>query len=158
MSDSLILPLAAALCDVDVDADAEARRRRPDARCEAGEPPVHRQRARRVGMVGAGYRAVIDGRHVALINLSLSGAQVRSSMRVLRDQPAIVKIGWPQDEQLSAAIARVRWVELEAEGSTDERIYRVGLAFETWDVRGLKEIMRHCGRTFGSSSEIVDPW
>lgn len=155
MSSSLILPLAAALCDVDED----TRRRDPDARRGAADgSPVHRPRARRVGMVGAGYRAVVDGQHVALINLSLSGAQVRSSMSVLRDQPAIVKIGWPQDDQLCAAIARVRWVELESEGFNDERIYRVGLAFETWDVRGLKEIMRHCGRTFVSSSEIVDPW
>jgi PilZ domain len=155
MSDTLILPLAAALCDV----DADTLRRDPGARREAADAaPVHRPRARRVGMVGAGYRAVIDGQHVALINLSLSGAQIRSSMRVLRDQPAIVKIGWPQDDQLCAAIARVRWVELESDHSNDERIYRVGLAFETWDVRGLKEIMRHCGRTFVSSSEVVDPW
>ena len=155
MSNALILPLADALCGVDED----TRRRDPEARREAaGGPLVHRPRARRVGMVGAGYRAVVDGQHVALINLSLSGAQVRSSMSVLRDQPAIVKIGWPQDDQLCAAIARVRWVELESEGSNDERVYRVGLAFETWDVRGLKEIMRHCGRTFVSSSEIVDPW
>ncbi len=155
MSSSLILPLAAALCGVDED----TRRRDPEARREAAAGPlVHRPRARRVGMVGAGYRAVVDGQHVALINLSLSGAQVRSSMSVLRDQPAIVKIGWPQDDQLCAAIARVRWVELDSEGFNDERIYRVGLALETWDVRGLKEIMRHCGRTFVSSSEIVDPW
>lgn len=155
MSETLILPLATALCDV----DADTLRRDPGAqRKAAGAAPVHRPRARRVGMVGAGYRAVIDGQHVALINLSLSGAQIRSSMRVLRDQPAIVKIGWPQDEQLCAAIARVRWVELESDRSNDERIYRVGLAFETWDVRGLKEIMRHCGRTFVSSSEVVDPW
>jgi hypothetical protein len=155
MSNALILPLAAALCDVDED----TRRRDPEARREAAdEPLVQRPRARRVGMVGAGYRAVVDGQHVALINLSLSGAQVRSSMSVLKDQPAIVKIGWPQDDQLCAAIARVRWVELESGGSNDERIYRVGLAFETWDVRGLKEIIRHCGRTFVSSSEVVDPW
>ena len=109
-------------------------------------------------MLGAGYRAVIDGQHVALINLSLSGAQIRSSMRVLRDQPAVVKIGWPQNEQLCAAIARVRWVHLESELSNDESLYRIGLAFETWDVRGLKEIIRHCGRTLVSRSEIVDLW
>jgi hypothetical protein len=154
MSDSLILPLTAALSDVDTDAFL----RNPDARRGAADSAAQRPRARRVGMLGAGYRAVIDGRHVALINLSLSGAQIRSSMCVLRDQPAIVKIGWPQDEQLCAAIARVRWVHLESEPSSDESIYRIGLAFETWDVRGLKEIIRHCGRTFVSRSEIVDPW
>ena len=147
--------MAAALSDLDTDTFL----RNPDARRrEAEAAAARRPRAPRVGMLGAGYRAVIDGQHVALINLSLSGAQIRSSMRVLRDQPAVVKIGWPQNEQLCAAIARVRWVHLESELSNDESLYRIGLAFETWDVRGLKEIIRHCGRTLVSRSEIVDLW
>ena len=91
-------------------------------------------------MVGSGYRAVIDGRQAALINLSLSGAQLRGPIRVRPDQPTIVKIGWPRDNQLCTAIARVRWVQFEPDASSGEGLYRVGLAFETWDVKGLKAI------------------
>ena len=32
------------------------------------------------------------------------------------------------------------------------------LAFETWDVRWLKEIIRHCERTFASKVEVIGPW
>jgi len=105
-----------------------------------------RPRDQRVAMVGSGYRAIVDGRAVALVNLSLSGAQWRGAIRVRPDQPAIVKIGWPQDHQLCTALARVRWVQFEPDASRDESLYRVGIEFETWDVRRLKEIIRHCTR------------
>ena len=92
-------------------------------------------------MIGSGYRAVIEGRHVDLVNLSLSGAQLRGPIRVLPDQPTIVKIGWPKHELLCTAIARVRWVQFEPDASSGAGVYRVGLSFETWDVRSLKEII-----------------
>ena len=152
MADALILPLSAALADVDADTltlDSEAPRRVAAA--------ALRPRAHRVGMLHAGYRAAVDGQRVALINLSLTGAQIRSLTRVLPEQPAIIKIGWPQDQQSCAALARVRWVELDGEPSAEQMIYRVGLAFETWDVKKLKDIMRHCGRMFGQKPEMIDP-
>jgi len=31
-------------------------------------------------------------------------------------------------------------------------------AFETWDVRRLKEIIHHCERTFASKGEVIGPW
>jgi hypothetical protein len=165
MSNSLILPMAVPLWDweretavverpapriVEVEAPAlvtvEPRRRRP------------RPRAERVGMFGSGYRVVVDDRQVALVNLSMSGAQVRGPIEVSRDQTLIFKIGWPQDRDACAAIARVRWVSLESGESRCEGIYRMGLAFETWDVRRLKEIVRHCERTFATKVEVVGPW
>ena len=153
MAESLILPLATPVWDSSADSyvrDLDARRRSADV------PPAARPRDTRVAMLGSGYRAVIDGRKVALVNLSLSGAQLRGSIRVLPDQPAIVKIGWPQDELLCTAIARVRWVQFEPDPSMDEGLYRVGLEFETWDVRGLKKIIRHCGPALFPQFRIVD--
>jgi hypothetical protein len=94
-------------------------------------------------MIGSGYRAVIDGNPAALVNLSLTGAQLRGSVRVLPDQPAIIKIGWPQDEGPCTALARVRWVQFEPDSSMESGLYRVGIAFETWDVRTLRDIMRN---------------
>lgn len=152
MADALLLPLSATLGDVD--ADALTRNSDAPRRVVAAAP---RPRANRVGMLHAGYRAAIDGQRVALVNLSLTGAQIRSLTRVLPEQPAIIKIGWPQDEQSCAALARVRWVELDDERSGEQVIYRVGLAFETWDVKKLKDIVRHCERMFGRKPEMIDP-
>jgi hypothetical protein len=137
MSDLLILPLAAPVWDSSADACFEG----PRARYQGQRAAFARARDRRVAMIGSGYRAVIDGRQVDLVNLSLSGAQLRGPIRVLPDQPTIVKIGWPKDDQLCTAIARVRWVQFEPGPSSGAGLYRVGLAFETWDVRGLKEIL-----------------
>jgi hypothetical protein len=135
MDSLLILPLAAAVWEPGADAcfsDSHALRL---------EEAASRPRDQRVGMLGSGYRAVIDGRQAALINLSLSGAQLRGPIRVRPDQPTIVKIGWPKDNQLCTAIARVRWVQFEPDSSSGEGLYRVGLAFETWDVKSLKAIL-----------------
>ena len=151
MSDLLILPLAAPLWDSSTDACF----RDPHARDDAASA---RPRDRRVGMLGSGYRAVIDGRQVALVNLSLSGAQLRGPIRVLPDQPTIVKIGWPKNDLLCTAIARVRWVQFEPDPSSGEGLYRVGLAFETWDVRGLNEIISHREPTEAPKFGIVDSW
>jgi hypothetical protein len=157
MSNTLILPVAVPLWDAEPKSvvverptpawvDAEPRRRRP------------RARAARVGMFGSGYRVVVEDRQVALVNLSMSGAQVCGAVYAARDQPLIFKIGWPQDREACAAIARVRWVSLESDEARREAIYRIGLAFETWDVRRLKEIIRHSERTFASKVEVIGPW
>jgi PilZ domain len=117
-----------------------------------------RPRASRTGMLGSGYHVVIDGRHVALINLSLTGAQIRGPLRLERDQPVIVKIGWPQDRVSFTAIARVRWVQLEPEPRDNQPVYRTGVAFETWDVRRLKEIIQNCDRTSSPTAELIGTW
>jgi hypothetical protein len=135
MDNVLILPLAAAVWEHAGDAYFS------DAFAPQIEEAASRPRDRRVGMLGSGYRAAIDGRQAALINLSLSGAQLRGPIRVLPDQPTIVKIGWPKDNLLCTAIARVRWVQFEPDSSSGKGLYRVGLAFETWDVKGLKTIL-----------------
>jgi hypothetical protein len=93
-----------------------------------------------------------------LVNLSMSGAQTRGAIQAARDQPLIFKIGWPPDREACAAIARVRWVSLESEEAQRETIYRIGLAFETWDVHRLKEIIRHCERTSASRVDVIGPW
>jgi len=137
MGHSLIRPLAATpFLDLALDRFSLEHQRR-DVRSSV------RPRDQRVHMIGSGYRAVIDGKPAALVNLSLTGAQLRGTVRVLPDQPAIVKIGWPQDDLPCTALARVRWVQFEPDSSMESGLYRVGIAFETWDVRTLRDIMRH---------------
>ncbi|HWF84102.1 MAG TPA: hypothetical protein VG222_04630, partial [Vicinamibacterales bacterium] len=65
---------------------------------------------------------------------------------------------WPHDAVSCSAIARVRWVDVESERPAAEPTYRMGLAFEQWDVRRLKEIMQHCTRTFQPRAKNNDPW
>src|SRR5213596_878575 len=96
MSNTLILPMAVPLWDSGPETILVER---PAPRIVAVEPRRRRPRPRaaRVGMFGSGYRVVVDDRHVALVNLSMSGAQVRGPIEVARDQTLIFKIGWPQD-------------------------------------------------------------
>jgi hypothetical protein len=160
MSESLVLPLAAPLWDPNATSRFHDRVDR-NLRDQIGrtgssrEAPSHRARAMRIRMHGTGYRAVIDDQPVSLINLSLSGVMVRGPMRVLPSQSILFKIGWPQDDQLCAAIGRVRWVRFERTRGQEEAAYRIGLAFETWDVRRLKEIMHHCRQTLAPSFEVA---
>lgn len=158
MSNTLILPIAVPLWDLEQETAVVERPAPPLVVDVQPRPRRPRARAERVGMFGSGYRVVVEDHDVALVNLSLSGAQVRGSIQLSRDQPLIFKIGWPQDREACAAIARVRWVSLESEASQREAIYRMGLAFETWDVRRLKEIIHHCERTFRSKVEVIGPW
>jgi hypothetical protein len=139
----LILPLASpVLFDRPNTYTLELRPSRAEAGASSGP---HRPRDPRIVMVGSGYRARLDGQPTSIVNLSLSGAQLRGPARVLPDQPAIIKIGWPLGEHLLCTVlARVRWVQFEPAG--DESCYRVGMSFETWDVRQLKDILRHSRR------------
>lgn len=132
--------------------ETRAPRRAPETR------PVERPRAGRVGMLGSGYRVLVDGQHVGLINLSLTGVQIRGPVQLVLARPAIVKIGWPQDKLSLTAMARVRWVQPEPDPSESELIYRAGLAFETWDVRHLKQIMGSRSRSSVPVAEVVGTW
>ena len=154
MSDLLVVPLAVSVWETSDD----ARFRDHRVPCDGVDGMSGRPRDRRVPMIGSGYRAAIDGRQAALVNLSVTGAQLRGPIRVLPDQPTIVKIGWPKEDLTCTAIARVRWVRFEPDPSSRGGLYRVGLVFETWDVRGLKEIIRHCAPSEAPKFRIADSW
>jgi hypothetical protein len=119
---------------------------------------VQRPRGLRAGMVGAGYRVLIDGQQVTLINLSLSGVQVRGAVHPVLAQPVLVHIGWPQDTLSFTAIARVRWVQPEGVSGESESIYRIGLAFDTWDVRRVKEIIASRGAPAAPKANVAGIW
>ncbi len=140
MADSLILPLASPVLDLLSEAEQILSRH------QASRTGKLRPRDKRVAMMGSGYRAILEGRPAAIVNLSMSGAQLRGAARVLPDQPAVVKIGWPLDDRQCAVLARVRWVRFEPDTARDQGLYRVGMEFETWDVARLKEIMRYLRR------------
>jgi hypothetical protein len=154
MSNPFVLPLSASPWQSAAD---EFSRDPQPWRQMADRGEMH-PRPQRISTRGCGYQAVIDGRRVALVNLSLTGAQVLGAVRVEPNQPTIVEIGWPHDKPECAAIARVRWVQAEPSERFNEEILRFGLAFEMWDVRRLKDILRHCERTLVPMSGIVSPW
>jgi hypothetical protein len=143
MPESLVLPLAAAIWSprpAFIFRDDQIGQR-------ALDEVSNRRGALRLHMQGTGYRGVIDDRPVALIDLSVSGVQTRGPFRVRPDQSIIFKIGWPQDKLSCTALGRVQWVRFEPARPEADASYRIGLAFETWDVRLLREIMHHCQRT-----------
>jgi hypothetical protein len=139
MSGSLMLPLAASFWDPDALNLAREHGVKSSA-AASSDPP----RAVRLHMEGTGYRATLDDETVSLTNLSLSGVLVRSQTSAVPGPPMIFKIGWPQDRRGCAAIGRVRWVRFDPAKRQEEATYRIGLAFETWDVRRLMDIVGHC--------------
>jgi hypothetical protein len=132
MSDSLILPPRR------LSSTSRPKQSRPFS-ARHKQPGGPRARSAR----GDGGFRLPFSRLAAIVNLSMSGAQLRGPARVLPDQPAVVKIGWPLDDRQCAVLARVRWVHFEPDAARDEGLYRVGMEFETWDVARLKEIMRY---------------
>jgi PilZ domain-containing protein len=134
---ALILPLSAAVWE------SHAEMRTAPSETPSQKPRrSHRPRGSRVSMIGTAYRALIDGQRAALIDLSLSGAQVRAALELRPGQPIMIKIGWLHEERC-AALGRVRWVRLDP--GHPGGAYRAGLAFETSDVRELKEIVSRVG-------------
>jgi hypothetical protein len=73
-------------------------------------------------------------------------------------QPVLVHIGWPQDTLSFTAIARVRWVQPEGDSGESESIYRIGLAFDTWDVRRVKEIIASRGAPAAPKANVAGIW
>ena len=76
-----------------------------------------------------------------LIDLSCSGVQLDTAMPVRPGQTMILKIGYA-GQPLQPALARVQWVSL-SDDINDEG-FRVGLAFEMWDVRLLRGLVNYC--------------
>jgi hypothetical protein len=153
--DAATAPMAVPPAEVLVESRSNPDFREAETHPHAGETTsVEHSRASRLGMLGSGYRVLIDGQPVTLINLSLSGVQVLGTIHVTLGQPAIVKIGWPQDQESFTAIARVRWVQQHADIRTRETVHRIGLAFETWDVRQLREIMSSRHRRTPAAAEV----
>ena len=151
----LVVPLTAPLWD----SNEDKLFREPLVWRSGDQRSAVRPRALRVPMDGSGYQVVVEGRRrVSLVNLSLSGAQVRGALTVLPQQPLIVNIGTLHEARSCGAIARVRWVQPDRELSREEEIYRIGLAFETWDVRRLKEILDAISRRHVPKSELIGVW
>ena len=140
MRHSLILPLAA-IPNIDVASDRfshELQRRPAHGRASL------RPRSQRVRMLGSGYRVVIDGNPAALREPVAVG---RAAARFGARPP-----GPAGRRRRSAGLrttCRARpWracggCSSEPDSLTESGLYRVGLAFETWDVRSLRDIMRH---------------
>jgi hypothetical protein len=94
-------------------------------------------------MIGTAYRALIDGERAALIDLSLSGAQVHAAAFELRIRPAGHDQDWLVARGAMRGTGPCSMVRL-ARGHPGG-FYRAGLAFEASDVRGFKEIVSRVG-------------
>ena len=110
---------------------------------EANGLVADRRRAKRVPMRYTGYRGTVNEQPVAIVDLSALGVQVRGQVRVRPRESVTLKLGWAM-ELPSTALGRVQWVQMETAMEPGEALYRIGLAFELWDVRLVKKIMQSC--------------
>jgi hypothetical protein len=114
---------------------------KPEPPAGATEVSVDLRRAPRFAVTGP-IDALIDGRAVTLINMSMHGAQVVSGPKLLPKQK--IKVGLPDvdNDQLRFA-AHVAWSNFEM--PSHEAHYRVGLEFDDAAALALEAYcQRHC--------------
>lgn len=94
--------------------------------------------------------AIVEGADVAVVNLSVIGAQV-VTQSILRPAQT-VKIELPNSEEALQLIAAVAWSTLEQAKPSLEVYYRAGMEFTNAATRTLEEYCRqHCvGEPLGS--------
>jgi hypothetical protein len=87
----------------------------------------------------AGAKVLINGAVVDLVDLSVTGAQVLSAMRVLRPSESVQVKLWKEAEGISCDGAIV-WSSFETSGAMHTPCYRAGITFGDAGQRALEQL------------------
>lgn len=104
----------------------------------------NRRGAPRVNLVASDVTLQVENHVVNAVDFSLHGVQFRSTMRVAPGNSIVMNIRWRQ-EAASMALGRVMWATFEKPGKLVEAHYRVGVSFESSDMRTIRTILDRCG-------------
>jgi len=103
-----------------------------------------RRGAPRVNLVASDITLQVDEQVVNGVDFSVRGVQFRSLARMTPGRTLVLNIRWRQ-EPSSVALGRVMWSTFERPNRMVDPHYRVGVAFENADVRGLRLLLERCG-------------
>jgi len=113
----------------------------------------NRRDAPRVNLVSSDVEVQLGEEFVSAVDFSLRGMQFRSLTRVVPGSTVIVSVKWKQQTP-SVALGRVMWATFEKLNHLAAPHYRVGLIFETADVRTLRMMLEECGLGRGANAEL----
>lgn len=134
---------------------------RPVGRRSSGASPVltsrgNRRRAPRVNMAASPISVQLGDETVSGVDVSLRGIQFRCASRLVPGSTVMLGLRSGQ-ESPSMALGRVMWATFERTSADAVPMYRVGVVFETVDVRAVRNILQQCesGRTSMGGLELV---
>jgi hypothetical protein len=101
-------------------------------------PGAERRAAARFERI-SGAKVLINGAVVDLVDLSVTGAQVLSAMRVLRPSESVQVKLWKEADGISCDGAIV-WSSFETNGALNTPCYRAGITFGDASQRALEQL------------------
>lgn len=113
----------------------------------------NRRRAPRVNLVSSDVSVQLGEELVSAVDFSLRGIQFRCSTRVIPGSTMMLSLRW-RNESPSVALGRVMWATFEKPNHLATPHYRVGVTFETVDVRIVRAMLQQCGLGQGASSDV----
>ncbi len=113
----------------------------------------NRRRAPRINMVSSEATVQLGGETVSAVDFSLRGIQFRCATRLVPGSTVMLNLRWRQ-ENPSIALGRVMWATFEKPSHMSTPHYRVGVVFETVDVRIIRSMLDQCGLGKMSNKDV----
>lgn len=116
----------------------------------------NRRRAPRVNMVSSEVTVQLGDEQVSAVDFSLRGIQFRCTTRVVPGSTIMLKLRL-KEEPASVALGRVMWAAFEKPSHLASPHYRVGVVFETADIRIIRALLKQSGLGQGGGDlEVVN--
>lgn len=113
----------------------------------------NRRAAPRVNLVASDVFIELGQEAVSAVDVSLRGIQFRCASRVTPGSTLLLKLRY-KNESPSVALGRVMWATFERPNHASVPHYRVGVVFETADVRLIRAMLQHCGLGQGETADV----
>jgi len=114
----------------------------------------NRRRAPRVAMISTDATVQLGSETVTAVDFSLRGIQFRCVSRQVPGSTVMLRMRW-KDENPSVALGRVMWATFEKPSHLATPHYRVGVVFETVDVRVIRAMLQQSGLDQGTRSDVT---
>lgn len=113
----------------------------------------NRRRAARVNLVSSDVSIKLGEEVVSAVDVSLRGIQFRCATRVVPGSTVMLSLRLKEDTP-SVALGRVMWAAFERPNHVASPHYRVGVVFETADIRTIRTMLQQCGLGQGASANL----
>lgn len=113
----------------------------------------NRRRAPRVNMMSSDATVQLGDETVTAVDFSLRGIQFRCISRLVPGSTVMLSLRWKQ-ENPSVALGRVMWATFEKPVHMATAHYRVGVVFETVDVRIIRSMLQQSGLADMSQADV----